>query len=312
MALTESSFSWNGGSFYLGVILTLHLNTIASAFERCRDRFSPYFAAIIVLAVSHIITLVIIVAYGGQNDPTQPEGKVAPLTAGLNALAILLEHVTEVGFVSLNFFRLKKLAQVKYPLPIRIMTILVFLYMLGVTIHNIWFLVLLSRNDSLITMAGPASMFNLMSFYDGLLNAGISLGFVLYLRSVTLDPQFARSRSSLSSMLASVKYSLGFECAVIIAANLLQLVSPASDPLWIATYLSLALRLRIFTSFLSTLGVMLRQTNRSDGGSSITGGAAGANAAGTSNSALSQIPLQAGGGGTLVGSPAGISRTGKE
>ncbi|ORZ41450.1 hypothetical protein BCR44DRAFT_1006900 [Catenaria anguillulae PL171] len=182
-----------------------------------------------------------------------------------NIFSLVFAWIGGVGFIALNMSRFYAIGASRLPAATKGLVVLTAVSILICTGNNIMYIAsyIGKYRDGANSEAGDMVktldfMFSVWSIYDALANTFISVAFITLLKQISIGSG-TQLRKGFAEMLTRVTWILGFECSLIIAANLFVLAAPLLDPGWISIYISESIRLRMFCLFLLTLSRMLKK-----------------------------------------------------
>ncbi|KAI9179590.1 hypothetical protein H9P43_004918 [Blastocladiella emersonii ATCC 22665] len=266
---TSGEFVWSPGSFTLGISMAIDASTIITSVMLWRRAAqSKYYLWLALVALCHSIDLLLgNVANANMLQTTEgTSGKVTVMAADINLTAsiasLFFAWIGGVGFVGLNMSRFYSIGLARMPKLSKVLLFLSIFSALLCTVNNaLYVLAYMRKQDTGDTSFTEAVdlMFSAWSVFDALVNGAISLAFVTLLKNLGQSTGGQSLRRGFADMLRRVTWILGFECALIIAANALVSIAPSLDPLWSSIYMAESIRLRMFCLFLLTLSRMLKK-----------------------------------------------------
>ncbi|KNE66385.1 hypothetical protein AMAG_11527 [Allomyces macrogynus ATCC 38327] len=247
---SEPVFKFSAISFGLGICVAIDVSTLTTAVTLYRRAGrSIYYILLGIIAVAHILDL----AIGFAGDAHTKD------SALLQALALLFAWVGGCGFVGLNMARFHSVGMIQMPTLTKALLVLTGISILLCTANNAMFAYTFitygANGEEQLPLVDV--LFSAWSVYDSLVNLGISLGFIAVLRSIG-GKSGHELRKNFHELLGNVRWVLGLECALMIAANVI--VQAADfDPQWVTVYIAESIRMRFFCYFLLTLSRMLKK-----------------------------------------------------
>ncbi|KAI9188879.1 hypothetical protein H9P43_000301 [Blastocladiella emersonii ATCC 22665] len=263
MGLTNPTFLWSLPSFAMGLVLILNVSTFRTAMELWFKARSQFYAVLAFIAVTHVIDFFLGNWSQTFEDDTGPSSSsVAPgARLALKILSIFCAMCNGTGFTLLNISSFYKIGATRRPVLTKVLVALAGASVLLCVVNNVTYVVsyVIAANtgDKSLSMAMDET-FNAWSIYDSILNLLISLSFIALLRRMGGTSAGGTMRRGFNELLTSVSWTLGIECTLVIAANILVRAAPDLDPQWAFVYVSEAARLRLFCIFLVSLNQMLR------------------------------------------------------
>ncbi|KNE61781.1 hypothetical protein AMAG_06579 [Allomyces macrogynus ATCC 38327] len=243
MGVTENVFYWSAASFLLGVTMTNFVTNIGTCIGMYRRRPSKFYLALLGVTICSLIDPLCVYVGAARMETDGYLWNVAACIVSLFGLGV---------FGTLNFVRFWRTCGPALPRLTKLLGIATLIHVSWYWIVVIWWAAWLFSRMSWNDMDDLFFAYSLWYVYDSIVNLGVSLAFVLYLRS-KLVTHGAPQRPGVQRALRTVQLSLAVECLFLLVSNVMNAVDKTTDPLWGLSYLGGSIRLRVFCTFLGTI-----------------------------------------------------------
>ncbi|KAI9221162.1 hypothetical protein BC828DRAFT_381769 [Blastocladiella britannica] len=246
--LTSSHYVLSGESFLLGPTLILLSGALIEAYGLCKSHRSYYYVAFLVLVILRVLD-VSVNSYMWASD--------ASTRHSLFYAQITIEWIAGHLLLILNLIRLHVVCATTRPKIVRFLVGCTICILLLLNFTSGYYLVDWLMGSSI---KNTDRAYAAWSGFDALLNATISLVFVVHLEAVVVEAN--ANQAYLRRTLFKVKALLASDATIILTSALIQLCGPDLDPLWSVYFFSEGFRLCMVSHFLVLLNRIMRQDRR--------------------------------------------------
>ncbi|KAI9183449.1 hypothetical protein H9P43_004367 [Blastocladiella emersonii ATCC 22665] len=280
--LTEQVLQWSPVSFFMGVNVCMFANTTNLCISLYRKKKSRFFLALAVLSacrIAHCVLIPVLIRDVG-------------IVGQWLTLATYLQWVLSTGFTVLNITRLHRMCGTAMPRVVRTLAVLSGLSITVCGVAVIWYHVVLATYGFSPLLRAPRTMIGLWDLSDGIINAAISLTFVIHLQNLIAGTAgMPTMRTGIVKLIHRVQIMLACECVLIVMANILRLINTRWDPNWVSILFAESIRQRIYCVFLKSLHRVMSSSVKSTtggGGHSQTASNTGRGSSTTQQSSVAQ------------------------